>query len=36
MSKKDDKKKRNADETEAGAPDRMKTTDYEKELRKLH
>jgi polyphosphate kinase 2 len=36
MSKKDDKKKKRADETEAVAPDRMKTKDYEKELRKLH
>jgi polyphosphate kinase 2 len=36
MSKKDDKKKRNADETEAVARDRMKTKDYEKERRKLH
>jgi polyphosphate kinase len=36
MSKKDNKKKTNADETEAAAPGRMKTKDYEKELRKLH
>jgi polyphosphate kinase 2 len=36
MSKKDNKKKTNADETEAVARDRMKTKDYEKELRKLH
>jgi polyphosphate kinase 2 len=36
MSKKADKKKKRADETEAVARDRMKTKDYEKELRTLH